>query len=190
LARRAGQTGAYRDRAVSDRQARPGGKRDGRPDRPVEIQEGAMPEPYSYRRDSAVPAFADDRPVILFDGYCALCSGWVSFVLRHDRAAAFRLLPAQTDLGTALYRHYGLDAEDYQTNILIADGRAFFKSESAIRMLERLGAPWSAARVLRLLPVPLRDWLYDIVARNRLRWFGRRDQCLVSAPRYEDRFLA
>jgi predicted DCC family thiol-disulfide oxidoreductase YuxK len=149
-----------------------------------------MPEPYSYRRDSAVPAFGDDRPIILFDGHCALCLGWVSFVLRHDRAAAFRLLPAQTKLGTALYRQYGLDAEDYQTNILIADGGAFFKSESAIRMLERLGAPWSAVRVLRLLPVPLRDRLYDIVARNRLRWFGRRDQCLVSAPRYEDRFLA
>src|ERR1700731_2089391 len=103
--------------------------------RPIH-QEVAMPEPYSYRRDSRVPTFADDRPIILFDGYCALCSGWVRFVLRHDRAAAFRLLPAQTVLGAALYRHYGLDAEDYQTNILIADGRAFFKSESAIRMLE------------------------------------------------------
>jgi predicted DCC family thiol-disulfide oxidoreductase YuxK len=154
------------------------------------IQEVAMPEPYSYRRDGRVPTFADDRPIILFDGHCALCSGWVRFVLRHDRAAAFRLLPAQTVLGAALYRHYGLDAEDYQTNILIAEGRAFFKSESAIRMLERLGAPWSAARLLRLLPVPLRERLYDIVARNRLRWFGRREQCLVSAPRYEDRFLA
>jgi predicted DCC family thiol-disulfide oxidoreductase YuxK len=146
-------------------------------------------EPYSYRRDSAVPAFADDRPIILFDGYCALCSGWVSFVLRHDRAATFRLLPAQTDLGVALYRHYGLNPMDYETNVLLAEGRPFFKSESAIGMLERLGAPWSAARVLRLLPEPLRDRLYDIVARNRLRWFGRRDQCLTSAPRYEDRFL-
>jgi predicted DCC family thiol-disulfide oxidoreductase YuxK len=155
-----------------------------------QTKDAAMPEPYSYRRDGAVPAFPDDRPIILFDGYCALCSGWVSFVLRHDRAAAFRLLPAQSNLGTALYRHYGLDAEDYETNILIAEGRAFFKSESAIRMLERLGAPWSAACVLRILPVRLRDWLYDIVARNRLRWFGRRDQCLISAPRYEDRFLA
>jgi predicted DCC family thiol-disulfide oxidoreductase YuxK len=149
-----------------------------------------MPEPFSYRRDNAVPAFADDRPVILFDGHCALCSGWVSFVLRHDRAAAFRLLPAQTALGAALYRHYALDPRDYETNILIEDGRAFFKSESAIRMLERLGAPWSAAGALRLLPVPLRDRLYDLVARNRLRWFGRREQCLTSAPRYEDRFLS
>ena len=148
------------------------------------------PAPYDYRGDSSIPAFPDDRPIIVFDGHCALCSGWVSFVLRHDRAAAFRLLPAQTALGAALYRHYRLDPKDYETNILIADGDAFFKSESAIRMLERLGTPWSAARVLRLLPVLLRDRLYDIVARNRLRWFGRREACLISAPRYEDRFLS
>jgi predicted DCC family thiol-disulfide oxidoreductase YuxK len=148
------------------------------------------PTPYDYRGDPAVPAFPDDRPIIVFDGHCALCSGWVSFVLRHDRAAAFRLLPAQTALGAALYRHYRLDPEDYETNILIADGLAFFKSESAIGMLERLGAPWSWARILRAMPVWLRDRLYEIVARNRLRWFGRREQCLISAPRYEDRFLS
>jgi predicted DCC family thiol-disulfide oxidoreductase YuxK len=146
-------------------------------------------EPYSYRRDPTVPDFPDDRPIILFDGYCALCSGWVSFVLRHDRAATFRLAPAQTELGKALYRHYGLNPEDYQTNILLAEGSAYFKSESALGMLERLGPPWSGAHVLRLAPKQLRDWLYDIVAHNRLRWFGRRDQCLISAPRFEDRFL-
>ncbi|MGO8798769.1 MAG: thiol-disulfide oxidoreductase DCC family protein [Roseiarcus sp.] len=150
----------------------------------------AAPHPFSYRSDASVPAFADDRPIIIFDGYCALCSGWVRFVLRHDNAAAFRLLPAQTPLGAALYRHYRLDPQDYETNILVEDGRAFFKSESAIRMLERLGPPWSAAAAFRILPARLRDWLYDIVARHRLRWFGRRDHCLASAPRYEDRFLS
>jgi len=148
------------------------------------------PAPYDYRGDPSVPAFPDDRPIIVFDGHCALCSGWVSFVLRHDRAAAFRLLPAQTALGVALYRHYRLDPQDYETNILVADGIAFFKSESAIGMLERLGAPWSWARILRIIPTSLRDRLYEIVARNRLRWFGRREQCLISAPRYEDRFLS
>jgi predicted DCC family thiol-disulfide oxidoreductase YuxK len=156
----------------------------------VLVKAASMAERYSYRADPEVPAFSDDRPIIIFDGHCALCSGWVSFVLRHDRAGDFRLLPAQTALGEALYHHYGLDPEDYETNILIADGRAFFKSESAIRMLERLGAPWSAARALLVMPAWLRDPLYDIVARNRLRWFGRRDVCLTSAPRYEDRFLS
>jgi predicted DCC family thiol-disulfide oxidoreductase YuxK len=150
----------------------------------------ARREAYSYRRDPAVPAFADDRPVIIFDGYCALCSGWAEFVLRHDHAGTFRLLSAQSALGRALYVHYGLDPQDYETNILIADGGAWFKSESSIRMAEGLGFPWSLARALRILPLPVRDKLYAMIARNRLRWFGKREVCYRPDQRYADRFLA
>src|SRR5258708_12800923 len=130
-----------------------------------------MREPYSYRRDAAVPRFPDDRPIILFDGHCALCSGWARFVLRHDRTGIYRLLPAQTALGCALYVHYGLDPEDYETNILLADGVAWFKSEGSIRMAEGLGWPWSLARVLRMLPLWLRDRLYQSVPPTRLPLF-------------------
>jgi predicted DCC family thiol-disulfide oxidoreductase YuxK len=119
-----------------------------------------IPEPYSYRRDPAVPAFPDDRPIIVFDGYCSLCSGWARFVLKHDRRRRFRLLPAQSDLGRALYIHYGLDPEDYETNILIAGGLAWFKSEGSIRMAGELGFPWSMAKVFRAMPLGLRDRLY------------------------------
>ncbi|NRQ13922.1 hypothetical protein BHMPCIPO_01142 [Ensifer sesbaniae] len=65
---------------------------------------------YSYRSDASVPAFADDKPVIVFDSECILCSGWVRFLLRHDRRAQYRYLTAQSPIGQALYRHYGLDA--------------------------------------------------------------------------------
>jgi predicted DCC family thiol-disulfide oxidoreductase YuxK len=147
-------------------------------------------EPYSYRGDPAVPAFPDDHPIIVFDGYCALCSGWANFVLRHDRAAAYRLLSAQSRLGRALYVHYGLDPEDYETNILIADGVAWFKSEGSIRMAEGLGFPWALAGIFRILPLPWRDALYKAVARNRLRLFGRRAACYVPDQRHTDRFLA
>ena len=149
-----------------------------------------MREPYSYRQDPAVPRFPDDRPIIIFDGHCALCSGWARFVLRHDRPGLYRLLPAQTPLGRALYRHYGLDPEDYETNILIAEGTAWFKSEGSIRMAEGLGFPWSLARLLRILPLRLRDALYQSLARNRLRLFGRRDICYRAEPGQEHRFLA
>jgi len=145
--------------------------------------------PYSYREDPAVPRFSDDRPIIIFDGYCALCSGWAQFVLRHDRDARYRLLAAQSPLGRALYVHYGLDPEDYETNILIADGTAWFKSEGSIRMAEGLGAPWSLAAAFRLLPLRVRDRLYEFIARNRLRFFGKRDVCYAPDPRYRDRFL-
>lgn len=146
-------------------------------------------EPYSYRRDPAVSPFPDDRPVIVFDGHCALCSGWARFVLKHDRPGRFRLLPAQSDLGRALYTHYGLDSQDYETNILIADGTAWFRSEGSIRMAEGLGFPWSLAGILRVLPLRVRDALYLFIARNRLRIFGRREACYRSEPGYEGRFL-
>ena len=149
-----------------------------------------MPAPYSYRADPAVPAFPDDRPVIVFDGYCALCSGWAQFVLRHDARGVYRLVAAQSRLGRALYVHYGLDPQDYETNILIAHGIATFKSEACIRMAEGLGAPWSLAAIGRVLPRSWRDRLYGVLARNRLRVFGRRETCYLPDHRHADRFLA
>jgi predicted DCC family thiol-disulfide oxidoreductase YuxK len=137
-----------------------------------------------------VPQFSDDRPVIVFDGYCAFCSAWARFVLRFDRRQIFRLLPAQSPLGRALYVHYGLDPENYETNIVIMDGMPWFKSEAAIRAMMALGFPWSLARAVRLLPLSLRDALYSIVARNRFRIMGRRDVCFAPDAKDRARFLA
>jgi predicted DCC family thiol-disulfide oxidoreductase YuxK len=145
--------------------------------------------PFSYRADSTVPRFPDDRPIIIFDGNCVLCSRWAQFVLRRDRQRQFRLLAAQMPLGAALYRHYGLDPVDYETNVLLEDGCAWFKSEGSIRMFERLGFPWNAVAVMRLLPRGIRDRLYDVVARNRFRWFGTRATCFLPDSADADRFL-
>jgi predicted DCC family thiol-disulfide oxidoreductase YuxK len=149
-----------------------------------------MPTPYSYRDDPAVPRFADDRPVIIFDGECVLCSGSAQFVLRHDKRRIFRFLAAQAPLGRALYAHYGLDTRDYETMILIADGVATFKSEAVVRIAEGLGFPWLLAAVFRVVPRPWRDRLYGVLARNRLRILGRRDSCYLPSPADADRFLA
>ena len=146
-------------------------------------------EPFSYRTDPAVPAFADDKPVIVFDGMCVMCSRFAQTVMRRDGARRFRLLAAQSALGAALYRHYGLDPVSYETNVLIEDGRAYFKSEASLRILSRLGLPWSLAVVGWVLPRPLRDAVYGVVARNRLRWFGTRAQCFVPDAGDRDRFL-
>jgi len=145
--------------------------------------------PYSYRRDPRVPGFPDDRPLIIFDGYCALCSSWAEFVLRHDRRRHFRLLPAQSPLGHALYVHYDLDPTNYETHILVAGGLAYFKSDAGLRMAAGLGFPWSLAEGLRIVPARLRDALYDRLARNRFRIYGRRDSCYVAAAQDKDRFL-
>jgi predicted DCC family thiol-disulfide oxidoreductase YuxK len=151
---------------------------------------GTMREPYSYRADPNVPAFPDDKPVIVFDGHCAMCSAWARFVIRHDTQGRFRLLPAQTPLGRALYLHYGLDHENYETNLLIEGGRVHVKSQSTIRMLRGLGRPWSVARICEVLPRSALDWLYERIARNRFRLFGRTDACFLSAPGASDRFLS
>jgi predicted DCC family thiol-disulfide oxidoreductase YuxK len=146
-------------------------------------------DPYSWRQDPAVPAFPDDRPVIVFDGHCVLCSGWARFIVKHDTAKRFRLLPAQSQAGRALYVHYGLDPEDYETNILLADGVAWLKSESVIRTALALGFPWSLVAALLVLPFGWRERLYGLLARNRLRLFGRSDSCMLPVPGQEDRFL-
>jgi predicted DCC family thiol-disulfide oxidoreductase YuxK len=145
---------------------------------------------YSYRNDPAVPAFPDEWPIVIFDGFCALCSGWAQFALRHDSEGKYRFLAAQSDIGRALYIHYGLDPDDYETNILIEDGVAWFKSEGSIRMIAGLGRPWSMVTIFRLLPAPIRDRLYEAVARNRLRLFGKREVCYRPDPAHQDRFIA
>jgi len=147
------------------------------------------PAAYSYRLDPRVPDFPDDRPVIIFDGHCVLCSGWANFVLRHDHSAKYRLMAAQSRLGNALYLHWGLDPVDFQTNILLADGIAWMRSEGSIRMMAGLGFPWSLAAGCRVLPLQIRDRLYERVARNRFRLFGRRATCYLPTPEFRDRFL-
>jgi predicted DCC family thiol-disulfide oxidoreductase YuxK len=149
-----------------------------------------MRTPYSYRLDPAVPQFADDKPVIIFDGLCVLCSASAQFVLRHDAAGAFRLLAAQSPLGQALYRHYGLDPVDYETMILIEGGAAYLKSEAAIRIACGLGLPWSLAAAFRIVPRRLRDAVYLWVARHRIRWFGARAICYRPDAKFAGRFLA
>ena len=145
--------------------------------------------PYSWRADPSVPPFPDDKALIVFDGVCVLCSGFVRFVLRRDRQFAFRLATAQSPLGQALFRHYGLDTQEFETNLVLADGRACAKLDTVSLAGERLGGPWRALSLLRLLPRPIADWLYDRVARNRYALFGRTERCMIPPPEWRDRFI-
>jgi predicted DCC family thiol-disulfide oxidoreductase YuxK len=144
---------------------------------------------FSWRSDPDVPAFEDDRPLIVFDGECVLCSANARFVLRRDRRRRFRLTTAQSPLGAALYRHFGLRADEEGTILVLRDGRLLTDSEAAIAIPAGLGWPWRAAASLKIVPRTLRDPVYRWVARNRFRWFGRRDQCWVPAPADFDRIL-
>ena len=145
--------------------------------------------PYSYRNDPAVPGFPDDKSLIVFDGVCVLCSGWARFVLRRDHAFAFRMTTAQSPLGQALFRHYGLDTEDFETNLVITGGRAYAKLDTVAEVGRRLGGVWRLASALRLLPRPIADRLYDRIATNRYRLFGRTDSCMIPPPEWRKRFI-
>ncbi|WP_105381743.1 thiol-disulfide oxidoreductase DCC family protein [Neorhizobium alkalisoli] len=144
---------------------------------------------YSYRHDPAVPGFDDTVPVIIFDGDCVFCSRWVKFLLQHDRRGRYRFLTAQSPLGTALYRHYGLETRNYETNLLLDGGRPYFKSEATLQVLGSLGMPWSLMRLLFVLPLPVRDRAYDLIARNRYRIAGRRSSCFVPTAAQKHRFI-
>ncbi|WP_243455732.1 thiol-disulfide oxidoreductase DCC family protein [Sphingosinicella sp. BN140058] len=144
---------------------------------------------YSWRDDPRVPAFPDDRPLIVFDGLCVLCSANAQFVLRHDRQRRFRLTIAQGPIGEALYRHFGLVKGDYETLLVLDRGRLLTHSDAAIAIARQLGWPWRAATVARLVPRPLRDRLYLLIARNRYRLFGRRETCWMPSDKDRARIL-
>jgi predicted DCC family thiol-disulfide oxidoreductase YuxK len=145
--------------------------------------------PYSYRADPRVPPFPDDKVLVVFDGVCVLCSGFARFILERDKDFAFRLTTAQSPLGQALYRHYGLDTQEFESNLVLADGRAHAKLDTVALAGERLGGVWRPLSLLRLMPRRLADWIYDRVARNRYAVFGRTEKCMIPPPRWRDRFI-
>src|SRR5207248_7873321 len=130
---------------------------------------------HDYRvRKSWQPQIVDGAPdrVILFDGVCVFCSRWARFVMARDPEAAFRFVVLQEPYGQALAQRLGIDTAFAETNAVIVDGRAYFKSDAAIEVLSRL-PHWAWVRVFRAVPRLVRDGLYDMLARNRYRLFGQ-----------------
>lgn len=115
---------------------------------------------------------------VLYDGVCVLCSAWFRFVAARDEAAQFRFTPIQGEYGRRLAIRLGIDSDNPATNAVIIGGRAYFRSDAALRVLRRLPG-WSWAGLPLAVPRPMRDWVYDRVASNRYRLFGRTKACMV-----------
>ena len=141
-------------------------------------------------RDPA--AIVDDigRPVLLFDGVCNLCNGFVRFVVRFDHDGTFLFAPLQSAVARELFDRHGIttDDEDFDTVVLVEDGECYTKSTAALRVARRLDGPWPLAYPLVYLPERLRDGVYDLVARYRYRVFGQSDECQVPPPEVRERF--
>ncbi|HEY6816791.1 MAG TPA: DCC1-like thiol-disulfide oxidoreductase family protein [Croceibacterium sp.] len=146
-----------------------------------------MRQSYSYRSDPAVPPFDDSRPLFIFDGICVLCSGGVGWIMRHDPHARIAFTDAQGPVGQAIYRHYGLDFDD--TYLFLAEGQPHTLIEGYFEVARVLGGVWRLAGVFRLIPRPLRDAFYRLVARNRYRWFGTAGHCALLTPEQRARLL-
>jgi predicted DCC family thiol-disulfide oxidoreductase YuxK len=137
----------------------------------------------------AEPSFDASHPLIVFDGVCVLCSGFVRMVVRLDRKNRFRFATAQSLFGEALFRQHGLRTDSYETNLVLVDGVAFTQLDSFVAVMSELGWPWRAAKVLLLLPRALRDWLYTCIARNRYALSGRKDSCDIPSAELRGRMI-
>jgi predicted DCC family thiol-disulfide oxidoreductase YuxK len=134
--------------------------------------------------------------LVLYDGVCGLCDRLVAMVLRKDRHDRFRFAPLQSALAAEILKRHGLEQSQSDTVYLVQDygaagERLLQKSDAFVAVLQGLGGFWvTEAAIFKLAPRFLRDRLYEAVARNRYRVFGRYEACIVPHPRYRDKFLA
>ena len=127
--------------------------------------------------------------ILLFDGVCNFCNFWVNFVLDRDRQRVIRFAPLQSEAGKTLLKKGGFSEKDFDTFIL-TDGEIFYtKSDAGLKVASVLGFPYSMLKVFSLLPRPLRNWVYDIIAKNRYSFFGKKEVCRIPAPGERERFL-
>ena len=131
----------------------------------------------------------NENPVILFDGVCNFCNGAINFVLKQDKKSVFRFAPLQSEAGRRLLQQYNLPTEEFESFVLIDLGKVYKKSNAALRVMNKLPWYWKESQIFRLIPTIFRDAIYDFIARNRYKWFGKKDQCMVPTPEMRSRFL-
>jgi len=131
-------------------------------------------------------------PVILFDGVCNLCNGFVNFVIKIDKKAKIKFLPLQSPKAKSLLNKFPgneILIYDLSTVILIENGNLYFKSDAVLRCASYLLFPWKAFKFFRFVPVRFRNVIYNFIAKNRYAWFGKKAHCMVPSPEIQKRFI-
>ena len=133
-----------------------------------------------------------DKRLILFDGVCNLCNSSVLFVIKRDRHHKFLFAPLQSEVGEQIINAFNIDTEETDSIILYnpETNRIYHKSSAALHVAKALRFPVNIMRVFFIIPRGLRNWVYDIIARNRYRWFGRKDSCMIPTPELQAKFVA
>lgn len=131
-----------------------------------------------------------DKKIILFDGVCNLCDATVQFLIKHDKKDTLRFVALQSDLGQEIVRYIGIDTTKTDSIILYEPGRAYYyKAQAALEIASEIGGVYSLLSVFKILPKGLSNVVYDYVAQNRYKWYGKKDACMLPTPEMKAKFL-
>ncbi|MFP7493100.1 thiol-disulfide oxidoreductase DCC family protein [Terribacillus saccharophilus] len=130
----------------------------------------------------------DNDAIILFDGVCNLCNSSVQFIIKHDKNAYFKFASLQSDFGRNLRKEKQIP-DNVDSIIFVERGKVHMQSGAILRIARHLDGAWKLAAAALIIPRPIRDMLYRYVAKNRYRWFGRQNQCMLPSPDLKERFL-
>jgi predicted DCC family thiol-disulfide oxidoreductase YuxK len=121
-----------------------------------------------------------NKKIILFDGVCNLCNSAVQFVIKHDGKDVFRFVALQSELGQQILKHIGVNPVNIDSIILYEPGVAYYyKSSAAIQIARSLGGFWHFGTVFKVIPTGIRNLLYDYIAKNRYKWYGKKESCMI-----------
>ena len=129
------------------------------------------------------------HPILLFDGVCNFCDNYVQFLIKRDKKGIFRFAPIQSKTGQALLKKHDFPTDKISTVVLIEEGKLFTKSTVGLRIFKKLGGLWILFYPLIIIPSAIRDVVYDYIAKNRYKWFGEKDSCMMPSPEVRSRFL-
>jgi predicted DCC family thiol-disulfide oxidoreductase YuxK len=131
-----------------------------------------------------------DKQIILFDGVCNLCNGFIIFVYKRDSKAKFNFAWIQSELGKQILEQLNMPTDEYDTIIYMENGEVYFKSTAFLKIVKHLKFPWPLLWIGVIIPRFLRNWIYDLVAQNRYKIFGKKEQCLPPTGDLKKRFLS
>ncbi|MGX5609009.1 thiol-disulfide oxidoreductase DCC family protein [Bacillus cereus] len=126
--------------------------------------------------------------IVLFDGECNVCDRSVQFIIKRDPIGLFKFASLQSDIGKELLNKYNAP-NDLSSLVLIENNNCYLKSSAALRVSRNLKGAWKLLYFLLVVPKPLRDYLYSVIAKNRYKWFGKKDSCMLPSPEIRKRFL-
>ena len=140
---------------------------------------------FTYRMSSTEPT----PHVILFDGVCNLCDGFVQFVIKRDPTARFKFGTLQSGAALQLLQGTDLRPDDLKTVVYVKGNTRMYRSTAALTVLKDLGGAWALAYGFMIVPRPIRDWVYGFIAKHRYKWFGEKESCMIPTPELRSRFL-